>query len=78
MKKNDGSKKLVSCEQLNQSDSTSEIFEDMLRSFSVLSEVEDPVKHEFDLIKIARSLKVPISSYRKMYRYWKLQQEEQI
>lgn len=58
------------------SNSTSVSFQDVLTSFKALIEVEDPVRHEFELIRAARSLNLPINSYRKMYRAWKLQEEE--
>lgn len=51
-------------------------FQDVLASFEVLVEVEDPVRHEFELINAARSLQLPVSSYRKMYRAWIKQQED--
>lgn len=51
-------------------------FQDLLASFEVLVEVEDPVRHEFELIRLARSHKIPVSSYRKMYRAWIKQQED--
>jgi len=53
-------------------------FQDVLASFETLVEVQDPVRHEFELIKAARSLKVSIASYRKMYRAWQQQQEEEV
>lgn len=53
-------------------------FQDVLASFKTLVKVQDPVRHEFELINAARSLKVPIASYRKMYRAWKLQQEAEV
>lgn len=58
------------------SNSTNKPFQDMLASFEALVKVEDPVRHEFELIRIARSLKIPIVSYRKMYRNWQKQQED--
>lgn len=51
-------------------------FEDVLASFEALTEVEDTVRHEFELIKAARSHKLPVASYRKMYRAWIKQQED--
>lgn len=36
-----------------------EPFQDMPASFEALIELEDPVRHEFELIKAARSLKIP-------------------
>lgn len=50
-------------------------FQDVLASFEALIEVEDPVRHEFELIQAARSHKIPLASYRKMYRAWQKQQE---
>lgn len=58
------------------SNSTSKSFQDVLTSFKALNELEDPVRHEFELIRAARSLKIPLSSFRKMYRAWKQQQED--
>lgn len=51
-------------------------FQDVLASFEALVEVEDPVRHEFELITLARSHKLPVSSYRKMYRAWIKQHED--
>jgi len=51
-------------------------FEDVLASFEALIEVEDPVRHEYELIKAARSHSLPVSSYRRMYRAWIKQQED--
>lgn len=54
----------------------SKLFQDVLASFEALIELQDPVRHEFDLINAARSHKIPVSSYRKMYRAWQKQQED--
>jgi hypothetical protein len=51
-------------------------FQDVLASFEALVEVEDPVRHEFELIREARRLKLPVSSYRMMYHAWMKQQED--
>lgn len=51
-------------------------FQDVIASFEALLEVQDPVRHEFELINAARSLQLPVSSYRKMYGAWKKQQED--
>lgn len=53
----------------------SKSFQDVLTSFEALNELEDPVRHEFELIRAARSLLIPLSSFRRMYRSWKQQQE---
>ncbi len=50
--------------------------QDVLASFEALIKVQDPVRHEFELINAARALQVPVSSYRKMYRAWTKQQED--
>ena len=54
----------------------SKTFQNVLVSFEALIEVSDPVRHEFELIQAARSHKLPVASYRKMYRAWIKQQEE--
>lgn len=51
-------------------------FQDVLTSFEALVEVKDPVRHEFELITLARSHKIPIASYRRMYCAWIKQQED--
>lgn len=51
-------------------------FRNVIASFEALLEVQDPVRHEFELINAARSLQLPVSSYRKMYGAWKKQQED--
>lgn len=51
-------------------------FQDVLASFEALVEVQEPVRHEFELINTARSLQLPVSSYREMYRAWMKQQED--
>lgn len=77
-KKTNGSLEKVSRDKNLYPNSTNKQFQDILASFAMLNIVkEDPVRHEFDLITAARSLKIPIASYRKMYRAWQQQQEEQ-
>lgn len=50
-------------------------YQKLLESFESLSSTEDRVKREFELVRSARSHKLPIASYRKMYRVWLFQQK---
>lgn len=66
---------MVLSESSNTPDPSHDKFQQVLKSFEQLSSAEDPIKLEFELIQQARSLKLPISSYRKMYRTWTSQQK---
>lgn len=51
-------------------------FERLLQSFQSLAQFGDPIREEFELVQSARAHRLLISSYRKMYRSWLLQQLE--
>lgn len=48
----------------------------LLESFQELAQVSDPIKLEFELVTAARSHKLPISSYRKMFGSWLTSQQK--
>lgn len=50
-------------------------YKKLLESFKVLAQVSDPIRQEFELVTAARSHKLPISSYRKMFRAWLTSQQ---
>jgi len=50
-------------------------YQKLLASFEQLHTVPDPVRAEFELIQLARSHKIPLSSFRKMLKAWLTQRE---
>lgn len=51
-------------------------YQRLLESFQELAQCSDQVRLEFELVQAARSHKLPISSYRKMFGSWLTSQEE--
>lgn len=45
-------------------------YQQVLWSFELLSEIEDECLREYELVKSARENKLPIGSFRKMYKSW--------
>lgn len=62
--------------QANSENNQPDQYQAVLASFEQLSSAEDPIRLEFQLIQAARSHKLPISSYRKMFGAWLTSQEE--
>lgn len=59
-------KLLPSLSELFESDD----FKTLLNSFEQLEQETDPIRREFALLKLAKQQRIPLSSYRRMFKSW--------